>query len=87
MKFEKWCIHWGGPNSDWWYFSVHRTEKGSRHLGRYDIWYDGPHNSFGLWFISFTWQTKWMGYNEDNIYKLPRWNDWYHPEYGHMRKQ
>ncbi|QIG65795.1 hypothetical protein phiOC_p130 [Ochrobactrum phage vB_OspM_OC] len=60
-------FEWGGPKSDWYYFSYWNwLPKEERFWGYRQNWYDGPHKLFGLWFINLSWSTQWTKWKEDN---------------------
>lgn len=66
MKLKPDGVEWGGPDNDWWYFYWWNwLPKKLRYFGRDDIWYDGPHASFGFWFINWSWSTPWT--------RIPDW--------------
>lgn len=39
----------------WWNW----LDKERRYWGFEEMFYDGPHRSFGLWFTNITWSTQW----------------------------
>jgi hypothetical protein len=39
----------------WW----NPLEKKYRYWGKYDMYYDGIHKTFGFWFFNISWSTKW----------------------------
>lgn len=60
MKIYKTGVEWGGPDDDWYYFYWWNwLPKESRYVGFSRLYYDGWHNSFGLWFTNITWST-WL---------------------------
>lgn len=63
LKWDKNGIEWGRcaamPNRYFYYFFVSLNAKEDRFWGRDDIWYDGPHASFGFWYFMFSWSTHW----------------------------
>lgn len=69
-------IEWGGPKDDWFYvYWWNWLSKNTRYLGPYCMWYDGPHNSFGLWFTNISWYLPGSkDHSED-------WSPWIESEY------
>lgn len=70
-------ISWDGItwNSDlyyiyWWNW----LSKSVRHFGPYQLYYDGPHWSFGLWFINFSWRLPCNKWNDRT--RLPWIKNW-----------
>jgi len=39
----------------WWNW----LDSVDRYWGFEQLYYDGPHNSFGLWFFNISWSTPW----------------------------
>lgn len=39
----------------WWNF----LKKEHRYWGRMDMYYDGPHCSFGFWYFNISWSFPW----------------------------
>jgi hypothetical protein len=54
--FSRTGIEW---NDFYYIFWWNPLPKGSRYWGRYHMWYDGPHKSFGLWYTNITWRLPW----------------------------
>lgn len=46
----------------WWNW----VPKELRYLGFEQIYYDGPHNSFGFWFFNISWSTPLTRVIQDN---------------------
>ena len=56
---EKWHIAllWTRVGDDKWlsYFGFTIPTKDNRKFGHDLTWYDGPHHSFGLWYVNVAW--------------------------------
>lgn len=69
MKIFSNGIEWGGPDSDWYYFYWWNwLPKKVRFFGYEQIWWDGPHYTFGFWYFNISWSTYFWNkffYNKD----------------------
>jgi len=43
----------------YYFYWFNAIKKEYRYFGPYDMWYDGPHKSFGFWWFNISWRTKW----------------------------
>lgn len=60
MKLRSYGVEWGGPDSEWYYlYWWNWLDKKYRYFGYQNIYYDGYHHSFGLWFTNISWRTRW----------------------------
>lgn len=60
-------IHWDGiewsphpAGGHYWYiYWWNHLPKEARYFGIHHYWHDGPHASFGFWFLNVSWSTPW----------------------------
>lgn len=79
FKIDKFgIIWWGGPEKNHFFFTLlpNYLEKNHRYLGKYYIWHDGPHYSYGFWFFNINWEFPWSSYKEEEMFIKPKYNDW-----------
>ena len=61
MKLYYNGVEW---NEDFYYFYWwNRLPKRLRYFGYEEMWHDGIHHSFGLWFINISWRLPWSRMN------------------------
>lgn len=53
-------IVWG----DWYYFYWWNwLPSECRYIGRENLYYNGPHHSFGFWFFNVSWRMPWTSWD------------------------
>jgi hypothetical protein len=55
MRVSYGGVEWGRYYLYWWNW----LPKSHRYWGIKYVYYDGPHGSFGLWFVNVSWCFPW----------------------------
>lgn len=52
-------VEWGNEHVPYYFNWWHWLPKDSRYWGYEYLYYDGPHHSFGFWFVNWSWSFPW----------------------------